>query len=98
MTPLRRDRPGPFIGRARHHDSVVALQPDLLVELMTPLRRDRPGPLVRVCRAGAAERAYPRRERLARSRAAEPPDLASRARAPAMAGFVHAIFFNLWKV
>ena len=31
---------------ARHHDSVVALQPDLLVELMTPLRRDRPGPLI----------------------------------------------------
>ena len=46
MTPLRRDRPGPFIGRARHHNSVVALQPDLLVELMTPLRRDRPGPLI----------------------------------------------------
>ena len=46
MTPLRRDRPGPFIGRARHHDSVVALQPDLLVELMAPLRRDRPGPLI----------------------------------------------------
>ena len=46
MTPLRRDRPGPFIGRARHHNSVVALQPDLLVELMTPLRRDGPGPLI----------------------------------------------------
>ena len=46
MTPLRRDRPGPFIGRARHHNSVVALQPDLLVGLMTPLRRDRPGPLI----------------------------------------------------
>ena len=46
MTPLRRDRPGPFIGRARHHNSVVALQPDLLVELMAPLRRDSPGPLI----------------------------------------------------
>ena len=39
---------------------------------------------VRVCRAGAAERAYPRRERLARSRAAEPPDVAASAGPTAM--------------
>ena len=37
-----------------------------------------------VCRAGAAERAYPRRERLARSRAAEPPDVAASAGPTAM--------------
>ena len=47
-----------------------------------------------VCRAGAAECAYPRRKRLARSRAAELPDLAASARAPAMPCTVHGKFFR----
>ena len=49
-----------------------------------------------VCRAGAAECAYPRRKRLARSRAAELPDLAASARAPAMPlpSTVHGSFLN----
>ena len=43
---------------ARHHDSVVALQPDLLVELMTPLRRDGPGPFIGRARHHLGELLY----------------------------------------
>ena len=49
---------------------------------------------VRVCCAGAAGRAYSRRKRRARSRAAELPDLASRARAPAMGAVFTELFFG----
>ena len=46
-----------------------------------------------VCCAGAAERAYPRRKRPARCRAAQLPDLAVRERAPAMARSSRKLFF-----
>ena len=59
MTPLRRDRPGPFIGRARHHSCACTTRHSKRV---TRSQRDSDAPeTIHFCRCGL-ETADPRSE------------------------------------